>query len=166
MSGVKWTVALCKEPKQEASATLFYSSSTTNTHLTPRTEIGHFTMAPSAIPIDVIQPLDIMPTKKCHNEANIKASTAPMSTHLLAEEVKSGLDPLYQIIEQPIGTRRPLRVACLGAGYSGLMMSIVIGQKMKDSNIEFVIYERNSDLGGTWLENRFVKTWRDTLSWW
>jgi cation diffusion facilitator CzcD-associated flavoprotein CzcO len=46
------------------------------------------------------------------------------------------------------------------------MMSIVIGQKMKDSNIEFVIYERNSDLGGTWLENRFVKTWRDTLSWW
>ncbi|KAL3481293.1 hypothetical protein BJX99DRAFT_271239 [Aspergillus californicus] len=61
----------------------------------------------------------------------------------------------YTIIEQPIGTRRHIRVACMGAGYSGLMMAIVFNERLKDRNAEFVVYERNEDLGGTWLENRY-----------
>ncbi|OAL05033.1 FAD/NAD(P)-binding domain-containing protein [Phaeosphaeriaceae sp. SRC1lsM3a] len=65
------------------------------------------------------------------------------------------LDPSYTINEKPIGTRRPIRVACMGAGYSGLMMGILFSQKMMDKNAELVIYERNEDLGGTWLENRY-----------
>lgn len=36
----------------------------------------------------------------------------------------SYLDPSYTIVEQPIGTHRPIRVACMGAGYSGLIMAI------------------------------------------
>jgi hypothetical protein len=72
----------------------------------------------------------------------------------VGDNAASLLDPLYKIIEQPVGTRRPIRVACLGAGYSGLMMGIVFSQKMRDKNAELVIYERNSDLGGTWFENR------------
>lgn len=64
------------------------------------------------------------------------------------------LNPEYTIVEQPIGTRRSLRIVCLGAGYSGLMMGIVFNERMKDANAEFVIYERNADLGGTWYENR------------
>ena len=68
------------------------------------------------------------------------------------------LVPNYTILEQPIGTRRPIRVVCLGAGYSGLMMGILFSERMKDVNAEFVIYERNDDLGGTWLENRCVAT--------
>jgi cation diffusion facilitator CzcD-associated flavoprotein CzcO len=43
----------------------------------------------------------------------------------------------------------------MGAGYSGLMMAILFSQKMQDKNAELVIYERNEDLGGTWLENRY-----------
>jgi cation diffusion facilitator CzcD-associated flavoprotein CzcO len=46
-------------------------------------------------------------------------------------------------------------VACLGAGYSGLMMSIIFSQKMQNKNAELVVYERNSDLGGTWFENKY-----------
>ncbi|KAK2750270.1 hypothetical protein FQN55_002417 [Onygenales sp. PD_40] len=61
----------------------------------------------------------------------------------------------YLITEQPIHTHRPMRIVCIGAGYSGLMMGIVFSQKMQGSNAEFVIYERNKDLGGTWLENRY-----------
>lgn len=60
----------------------------------------------------------------------------------------------YQINEVPIRHRRPLRVVCMGAGYSGLMMGIIHDAKMKQKNIDFVIYERNEDLGGTWLENK------------
>lgn len=74
------------------------------------------------------------------------------------EEIKFAhqhrLDPNYTIIEKPIGTRRPIRVVCLGAGYSGLMMGIVFNERMKEANADFVIYERNADLGGTWYENR------------
>ena len=80
-----------------------------------------------------------------------KATGNPDSTD---NEPASHLDPFYEIVEQPIGSRRPIRVACLGAGYSGLMMSIVFSQKMQGKSAEFVVYERNSDLGGTWFENR------------
>ncbi|KAL2833548.1 hypothetical protein BJY01DRAFT_259862 [Aspergillus pseudoustus] len=65
------------------------------------------------------------------------------------------LDPNYAILEQPIGTRRHIRIACMGAGYSGLMMAIVFNERMRGRDAEFVIYERNEDLGGTWLENRY-----------
>lgn len=62
----------------------------------------------------------------------------------------------YIINEEPIRTRQPLRVVCMGAGYSGLMLGIVFSQKLQNSNAELVIYERNADLGGTWLENRYL----------
>ncbi|KAL3455430.1 hypothetical protein BJX64DRAFT_297637 [Aspergillus heterothallicus] len=65
------------------------------------------------------------------------------------------LDPNYAIRDQPIGTRRHIRIACMGAGYSGLMMAIVFNERMKGRDAEFVVYERNADLGGTWLENRY-----------
>lgn len=87
-------------------------------------------------------------------KSNGQVAEAPTPIDVLAKEAASHLDPFYKITEQPIGTRRPLRVACLGAGYSGLMMSIVFSQKMQGKNAELVVYERNSDLGGTWLENR------------
>lgn len=54
----------------------------------------------------------------------------------------------------PLGTHRPVRVVCIGAGYSGLMMAIVAKEKMQHREVDFQVYERNSDLGGTWLLNR------------
>jgi cation diffusion facilitator CzcD-associated flavoprotein CzcO len=62
----------------------------------------------------------------------------------------------FQLQHQPLGTHRPIRVVCIGAGYSGLMMAIVVEQKMKKHNVDFQIYERENDLGGTWLVNRYV----------
>lgn len=54
----------------------------------------------------------------------------------------------------PICTRRPMRVVCIGSGYSGLMMAIIVKEKMGGQNVDFQIYEKNHDLGGTWLVNR------------
>ena len=62
--------------------------------------------------------------------------------------------PPYEIIEEPIHARQPIRVVCMGAGYSGILMGIIWNQRMQDRNADFAIYERNSDIGGTWLENR------------
>lgn len=75
-----------------------------------------------------------------------------------AKEAASHVDPFYKIIEQPLGERRHVRIACMGAGYSGLMMAIVFSERLQGKNAEFVIYERNADLGGTWLENRSDRT--------
>jgi hypothetical protein len=65
----------------------------------------------------------------------------------------------YEIREEPIHTRRPMRVICLGAGYSGILMGIIWNQRMQNRNAELVIYERNNDIGGTWLENRYTHTY-------
>lgn len=48
---------------------------------------------------------------------------------------------------------RKMRVLTIGAGVTGILMAYRI---QKDcGNIEHVIYEKNSDIGGTWLENRY-----------
>ena len=62
----------------------------------------------------------------------------------------------YSVQNAPMGARRPLRIVCIGAGYSGLMMAIIVEQKMKDRDVDFRVYEMNEDLGGTWLVNRFA----------
>ncbi|KAJ5604597.1 hypothetical protein N7510_009751 [Penicillium lagena] len=98
-------------------------------------------MAPSAVHPDHVDTHPAQNGVNSHQNGSAHAHT--------------NLDPFYTIVEQPIGTRRPIRVACMGAGYSGLMMAIVFSEKMKDKNAELVIYERNKDLGGTWLENRY-----------
>lgn len=65
------------------------------------------------------------------------------------------LDPSpFRLQNTPMGAHRPIRVVCIGAGYSGLMMAIIQEQKMKSHNVDFQIYEKNHDLGGTWLVNR------------
>ncbi|KAH9987205.1 hypothetical protein F4779DRAFT_611516 [Xylariaceae sp. FL0662B] len=59
----------------------------------------------------------------------------------------------YTISEKPIGEPRHLRVITIGAGASGLNLAHQIDKHM--SNVDHVIYEKNSDVGGTWFENRY-----------
>lgn len=116
------------------------------------------TMAPSAISIEPTPA--VVPSKTCtkthatNEQVERTLEAVGQTITNLAKDAATALDPNYTIVEKPIGTRRPIRVACMGAGYSGLMMAIVFSQKMQDKNAELVIYERNEDLGGTWLENR------------
>lgn len=117
-------------------------------------------MAPSAIAEELNASAAAPGAKSCTDKVNAKAPGYAVPSDALSQEAASHLDPFYEIIEQPIGTRRPIRVACLGAGYSGLMMSIVFSQKMQGKNAELVVYERNEDLGGTWFENRYAGTTR------
>ncbi len=46
---------------------------------------------------------------------------------------------------------RRLRVAVIGAGMSGLLAA----HRLHQAGIEVVVYEKNSDVGGTWLENTY-----------
>ncbi len=50
-------------------------------------------------------------------------------------------------------TTRRIRVLSIGAGITGIMNAYNI-QKLCE-NVEHIIYEKNHDIGGTWLENRY-----------
>ncbi|TKA66995.1 hypothetical protein B0A49_04490 [Cryomyces minteri] len=61
------------------------------------------------------------------------------------------------VLEQAVYTpTRKLRMVVVGAGYSGLMMAHKIKyQENMSDYIDLKIYEKNGDVGGTWLENRY-----------
>lgn len=58
----------------------------------------------------------------------------------------------------PVDHARPIKVVCIGAGYSGILAGIRFPQKIK--NLHLTIYEKNDDVGGTWFENRLESTQR------
>jgi hypothetical protein len=92
-------------------------------------------MSPTAVLPEEVLPVPEIPLTKFKAPSNVRLA--------------------YEIREEPIHTRRPLRIVCLGAGYSGMLMGIMADQRMQNRNIDLVLYERNDSLGGTWLENRY-----------
>jgi hypothetical protein len=58
----------------------------------------------------------------------------------------------YRVNEQPMGTKRKVKVILMGAGASSLNFFKKAEEEMENLNI--VCYEKNHDIGGTWLENR------------
>lgn len=58
--------------------------------------------------------------------------------------------------EDPIFTPRKLRVVLVGAGMSGLTFAHKWKHEWKAEEwMDLVVYEKNGDVGGTWLENRY-----------
>lgn len=65
-------------------------------------------------------------------------------------------NPSYTITEQPLHTMRPIKILIIGAGASGLNIAFKTQRQFPDSaGVTFSIYEKNQDVGGTWLENRY-----------
>ncbi len=63
------------------------------------------------------------------------------------------ISPDYRIKERPLGSIRPIRIVCLGAGASGVNLAYQVQQRLRKT--ELVIYEKNPAIGGTWYENRY-----------
>ena len=61
------------------------------------------------------------------------------------------------LLEQPAFTRtRKMRVVCVGAGFSGLLVAHKVQHELKlEEEVDLAIYERNPDIGGTWFENTY-----------
>ncbi|KAL6248698.1 hypothetical protein RBB50_004953 [Rhinocladiella similis] len=59
----------------------------------------------------------------------------------------------YRIQEQLSGTERPIRVIHVGAGASGICFSKFAAESL--TNVTWICYDKNPDIGGTWLENRY-----------
>lgn len=74
-------------------------------------------------------------------------------------------DPKYEIpdIIMHAPTVRKVRVLSIGAGVSGIMNAYYIQKELE--NVEHVVYEKNADIGGTWLENRYPGTFHLSMLW-
>ncbi|KAJ9621616.1 hypothetical protein H2203_007105 [Taxawa tesnikishii (nom. ined.)] len=60
------------------------------------------------------------------------------------------------VVEQPLFQPRRLKVICIGAGVSGLMVSYKHKYAPAVADyMDLIIYEKNHDVGGTWLNNTF-----------
>lgn len=83
--------------------------------------------------------------------------TAERDGFLIPEQDETG----YRIREQPYGTKREVKVVLMGAGASTLNFLKAAEEQME--NVKITVYEKNKDVGGTWLENRhsFTMTCHD-----
>lgn len=72
-----------------------------------------------------------------HNvQGNSSASKYTYGTHVLREP-------------------RRIRVIMIGAGLSGIGCYKMFKERFAGKPTELIIYEKNADVGGTWLENRY-----------
>ncbi|KAL7943775.1 hypothetical protein V8C42DRAFT_100833 [Trichoderma barbatum] len=66
-----------------------------------------------------------------------------------------GAKAAYRVSDQWLGQPRPIRVVVIGAGVGGIAAVKIFREMFKDRPTTLVIYEKNHDVGGTWLENRY-----------
>jgi hypothetical protein len=59
----------------------------------------------------------------------------------------------FIISPRSVDSPRPLKIAVVGAGISGILAAIEFQKRVQ--NLELTIYEKNSELGGTWWENKY-----------
>ncbi|KAI6773035.1 hypothetical protein HG530_003993 [Fusarium avenaceum] len=60
------------------------------------------------------------------------------------------------LLDEPAYEPRRLRIVCVGAGYSGLMLAYEAKyNESLQGFIDLTIYEKAEDVGGTWLANRY-----------
>lgn len=53
----------------------------------------------------------------------------------------------------PIHAERQVKIICVGAGASGLLLAYKLQKHFE--NIILTIYEKNSEIAGTWWENKY-----------
>lgn len=61
----------------------------------------------------------------------------------------------YQILNQYHSKPRKLRVACVGAGASGLCVAYKMEKMLEAGSWELTLFEKNPMFGGTWYENTY-----------
>lgn len=59
----------------------------------------------------------------------------------------------YTVSDHGIHEPRPMRLIVIGAGIAGIGAAYKYQHQLE--NVEFVVYEKNGDVGGTWLENQY-----------
>ncbi|KAG9244397.1 hypothetical protein BJ878DRAFT_534602 [Calycina marina] len=73
-------------------------------------------------------------------------------------EVKNGVshpNEAYGVLPQYHSKSAKIRVACVGAGASGLCLAYKMGKMLEPGSWDLTLYEKNPHFGGTWYENTY-----------
>lgn len=76
----------------------------------------------------------------------------PRATFDYAEESPEGP---YRVLQQYHSKPTKLRVACVGAGASGLCLAYKMERMLVPGSWELTLFEKNANFGGTWYENTY-----------
>ena len=124
-------------------------------------------------PLSSLSPSHSYSTSRTLAYLEPKATTAPNYTPTLAEarrdlfKMGGGTQPYgdsqagsskmnnrqYAILNAPLGTTKHVRIITIGGGASGINLARTLQRTL--TSVEHVVYEKNHDVGGTWLENRY-----------
>lgn len=61
----------------------------------------------------------------------------------------------FRASHQYLGAPRPIKIIVIGAGLSGIAATKIFRARFANRPATLVIYEKNDDVTGTWLENRY-----------
>jgi cation diffusion facilitator CzcD-associated flavoprotein CzcO len=72
--------------------------------------------------------------------------------HLNPEATRDGK---YEIVQQYHSKPEKIRIACIGAGASGLCVAYKAERMLEEGTYELTLFEKNKTFGGTWFENTY-----------
>ncbi|PWY76999.1 FAD/NAD(P)-binding domain-containing protein [Aspergillus heteromorphus CBS 117.55] len=72
----------------------------------------------------------------------------PSREPVFSESAECNVDP-----KRFAFTPRKLKIVCIGAGFSGLILAHKLQHEQPLDFVDFTIYEKNQEVGGTWFEN-------------
>lgn len=64
-------------------------------------------------------------------------------------------DATYSVLKQYHSKPTKMRVACVGAGASGLCLAYKMERQMIPGSWELTLFDKNPHFGGTWYENTY-----------
>jgi cation diffusion facilitator CzcD-associated flavoprotein CzcO len=76
-----------------------------------------------------------------------------MADLFLPEVMVPGERDASRRLAGPIHAERHIRIICVGAGASGLLLAYKLQKHF--NNFTLVVYEKNPAVAGTWYENRY-----------
>ena len=76
-----------------------------------------------------------------------------MADFPLVEATRPGEIDASRRLAGPIHAERHVRIICVGAGASGLLMAYKLQKHFQ--NYSLVVYEKNPEVAGTWYENKY-----------
>ncbi|EPQ52691.1 FAD/NAD P-binding domain-containing protein [Gloeophyllum trabeum ATCC 11539] len=71
----------------------------------------------------------------------------------MQHETRPTRDSVFAILNEPVDVERRMKVIIVGSGFAGLAAAYRVTKDVE--NMDLVVYEKNSDVGGVWYQNRY-----------
>ena len=83
------------------------------------------------------------------------ATNGPNGTHQEYAYPEATPEGPYRVLDQYHSKARKLRVACVGAGATGLCLAYKLNKNLEKGSFELTLFDKNAHFGGTWYENTY-----------